>query len=243
MDRFWDPSVRTKVKICGVTELGFAYDCYELGIDALGFHIWNRDIETSVWQHKIESFSRITEHLPADLSLFLLVNFNDAAKIISILNTCHFDTLQIHAYFPQEEHDALISKIREANNKVRIVTVVSMASKKSGRGAMELALQRSNTSDGILLDSGWKGGSGVAHDWYESKQIRDNLNIPFILAGGINCYNICEAISIVRPYAVDIETGANRTIKQNDLNIQIKSILRVQKIVESLKLVSKTTDR
>lgn len=131
MNRFWDSSVRTKTKICGVTELGFAYDCYELGIDALGFHMWDQDLKNGNWKLKNNVFSKITEQLPSDLSLFLLIDFNDASSVLEIIKKNRFDTIQIHKFFKQEEQDLFVDKIRSFNRQIRIVTVISMTAKES----------------------------------------------------------------------------------------------------------------
>ena len=58
-----------------------------------------------------------------------------------------------------------------------------------------------------LLDSnkpGEQGGSGVTFDW---SRIPTNLPKPFILAGGLTCDNVANAIRTARPFAVDVASG------------------------------------
>ena len=63
----------------------------------------------------------------------------------------------------------------------------------------------------ILLDSGNPnldvkvlGGTGKTHNWEISKKIREAINLPVFLAGGINKDNLKQAIDIVQPYGVDL---------------------------------------
>ena len=68
--------------------------------------------------------------------------------------------------------------------------------------------------DGILLDSGNQsltikelGGTGRIHDWEISRAIREAVDVPVLLAGGLNADNVVEAIRLVRPFAVDLCSG------------------------------------
>jgi len=70
------------------------------------------------------------------------------------------------------------------------------------------------TSDMILLDSGNPaakvkelGGTGRVHDWRVSREIRDAIEVPLWLAGGLRADNVREAIDAVRPYGVDVCSG------------------------------------
>ena len=56
------------------------------------------------------------------------------------------------------------------------------------------------------------GGTGKTHNWALSKRIREEVNIPVWLAGGLNSDNINEAIEYVQPYGVDLCSG----VRTND---------------------------
>lgn len=60
----------------------------------------------------------------------------------------------------------------------------------------------------LLLDSkvdGVKGGSGQSFDWNILKEC--NLEQKIVLAGGLNCENIKDAVKVVHPFAVDVSSG------------------------------------
>jgi phosphoribosylanthranilate isomerase len=65
--------------------------------------------------------------------------------------------------------------------------------------------------DAVLLDSGNPnlqikelGGTGRVHNWALSRRIRDSIQIPLFLAGGLNTENIKEAIGTVQPFGLDL---------------------------------------
>ena len=62
-------------------------------------------------------------------------------------------------------------------------------------------------ASGLLLDSynsHTYGGTGEVFDWSLACV---EIQLPVILAGGLNSDNVAEAIKQVRPYAVDASSG------------------------------------
>jgi phosphoribosylanthranilate isomerase len=53
--------------------------------------------------------------------------------------------------------------------------------------------------------SGTPGGTGASFDWELAARRRSK--VPLILAGGLRPDNVAEAISVVRPFAVDVASG------------------------------------
>ena len=49
------------------------------------------------------------------------------------------------------------------------------------------------------------GGTGESFDWQSILQL--NTEIPVILSGGLNADNILEGIEVVKPSAVDVNSG------------------------------------
>jgi len=54
------------------------------------------------------------------------------------------------------------------------------------------------------------GGTGKTHDWSLSAKIVANCKVPVVLAGGLTPQNVMEAIHIVRPFAVDVNSGVEK---------------------------------
>jgi phosphoribosylanthranilate isomerase len=68
--------------------------------------------------------------------------------------------------------------------------------------------------DAILLDSGNPtlavkelGGTGRVHDWEISRKIRESVDCPVFVAGGLCPGNVREAILRIGPYGLDVCNG------------------------------------
>ena len=70
--------------------------------------------------------------------------------------------------------------------------------------------------------AGRQGGSGDTFDW---SKIPSSFGSPLLLAGGLNPGNVAEAITQVKPWAVDVSSGveASKGIKDKDLMNQFFS--------------------
>jgi phosphoribosylanthranilate isomerase len=71
--------------------------------------------------------------------------------------------------------------------------------------------------DAILIDTANPqlevkelGGTGRRHDWALSRQIRERVDVPVWLAGGLGPDNAREAIETVGPFALDVCSGLRR---------------------------------
>ena len=78
--------------------------------------------------------------------------------------------------------------------------------------AVERASQFAPYCDALLLDSRTHdrlGGTGRTHDWSVSRHVVDTVNVPVTLAGGLRAENVAEAIRVVHPYALDVNSGVD----------------------------------
>ena len=83
--------------------------------------------------------------------------------------------------------------------------------------------------DVLLLDTkiGDKiGGTGKTHDWAIDLKIKDITDKPIMLSGGINIENIAKAVEKVKPNAIDVSSGVEKSpgIKDKD---KVKKIIEV----------------
>lgn len=100
--------------------------------------------------------------------------------------------------------------IRKAHPDVRIMQVIHVEDERAIEQARDVAAQ----VDIILLDSGKPsapertlGGTGDVHDWSVSRQIVETVGRPVFLAGGLDPYNVRDAVRAVRPFGVDLCSG------------------------------------
>ncbi len=107
------------------------------------------------------------------------------------------------------------AELRAGMPGVAVVQVIHVKGTESIGEADEVAPH----VDAVLLDSGNPtlaakelGGTGRVHDWRISRQIRERLDVPVFLAGGLRADNVAAAIEAVRPYGIDVCSG----VRSND---------------------------
>lgn len=165
-----------------------------------------------------ELIAEIAAQLPPAVSSFLLTCQQDADAIIDQQRRSRVNTIQICDRLKSGDHQLL----REALPGISLVQVVHVTGLESINEATSVA----PFVDGILLDSGNKslpvkelGGTGRTHDWKVSACIREVVEVPVFLAGGLNSTNVAEAIEQVGPFGVDVCTGVRTDGKLDETKL------------------------
>jgi phosphoribosylanthranilate isomerase len=149
---------------------------------------------------------------------FLLTSRQQATAVIAQHRAAGTSTLQL----VDAMDDGAYAQLREQLPGVELVQVIHVTGPESVREAVAVAAQ----VDAILLDSGNPaaavkelGGTGRAHDWQLSAQIRAAVDVPLYLAGGLRAHNVAEAIETVRPFGLDLCTGVRRDGQLDDAKL------------------------
>ena len=150
--------------------------------------------------------AEIAATIPPGVSSFLLTCLQDAAAIVEQQRRLRVNTIQICDRLTQGSYQDL----REALPGVSLVQVVHV----TGPEAVDEAIAVAPKVDAILLDSGNQslavkelGGTGRTHDWTLSRKIRESIEVPLFLAGGLNPSNVAAAIREVQPFGIDVCSG------------------------------------
>ena len=143
---------------------------------------------------------------PPGVSSFLLTCLQDAASIIDQQRRLGVNTIQICDRLTEGSYQDL----REALPGISLVQVVHV----TGPEAVAEAIAVAPHVDAVLLDSGNQslaikelGGTGRTHDWTLSRKIRESIEVPLFLAGGLNPANVAAAIREVQPFGIDVCSG------------------------------------
>ena len=150
--------------------------------------------------------AEIAATIPPGVSSFLLTCLQDAESIIDQQRRLRVNTIQICDRLTKGSYQEL----REALPGVSLVQVVHV----TGPEAVDEAIGVAPHVDAVLLDSGNQslaikelGGTGRTHDWSLSRKIREAIEVPLFLAGGLNPSNVAAAIREVQPFGVDVCSG------------------------------------
>lgn len=153
-----------------------------------------------------ELIAEIAATIPPGISSFLLTCLQDAASIIEQQRRLRVNTIQICDRLTEGTYQDL----REALPGISLVQVVHV----SGPEAVDEAIAVAPHVDAVLLDSGNQslaikelGGTGRTHDWTLSRKIRESIEAPLFLAGGLNPANVAAAIREVQPFGIDVCSG------------------------------------
>jgi phosphoribosylanthranilate isomerase len=167
-----------------------------------------------------ELIAEIAAAVPPGVASFLLTCKQDVASIIDQQRRTRVNTIQICDRLV----DGTYENLRQALPGISLVQVIHV----TGPEAVYEALAISPHVDAILLDSGNQslkvkelGGTGRTHDWALSRTIRESVEVPLYLAGGLKPENVVEAIRAVRPFGVDVCSGL-RTDRRLD-EVKLKS--------------------
>ena len=200
---------RVKVKICGIRSLEEAEAALDAGADALGFNFWPKSPRYITPKSAGEIIARLS---PMASTVGVFVN-EDAARILEIATELRLSAVQLHGdespdYCARLSSIKTIKAIRVGQDfDLRVIEGYSVAM--------------------VLLDSDIKGsygGTGRRFDWriaVEAKRLA-----PIILAGGINTENVWDAITHVRPAAIDVCSGVEAERGRKDLN-KLRSFMAV----------------
>ena len=203
--------MRPRVKICCIQSFAEAWMAINHGASAVGLVSAMPSGPGPIPEERIAEISAV---VPPGVASFLLTCSQDVASIIVQQQRLRVNTIQIC----DRLIDGSYADLRAALPGISIVQVIHVTGPESIEEAQAVAPQ----VDAILLDSGNQslkvkelGGTGRTHDWSLSRIIRDTINVPLYLAGGLNAENVLEAVRTVEPFGVDVCSGV-RTDGQLD---------------------------
>ncbi len=185
---------QTKVKICGITNLEDARFASGALVDYLGF-IFTEKSKRYIDPEKAGAIINWVEG-PEKVGVFMnqpLDDVNLLAKFSGI------DYVQLHG---QEtvEYCQLIEK--------PIIKVIHVGESTIREELEAKVALYSEVAEFLLFDTqnnGEYGGTGKTFDWSLLKDIAGEK--PFFLAGGLTPENVSDAIDLVQPFAVDVNSG------------------------------------
>jgi len=186
--------MRTRVKICGITRREDAREAVRQGADAIGLVFY----PPSPRALSVEQARDVIQGLTPFVTVVGLFVDEPRENVAQILQQVRIDLLQFHG---QEPPEACIGFGRPYIKAVRM---------RDGIDLLQVR-QAYKEASALLLDTyrpGQPGGTGAVFDW---SVIPRELAGEIILAGGLDPDNVETAVRRVRPYAVDVSGGVERS--------------------------------
>ncbi len=185
--------MNAKVKICGITRAEDAEAAVELGASAVGFIFVNN----SPRYLDPERAKKIIQRLPPFVTPVGVVLHVSRPEALALVANSGVRCLQVH----ENEHAPEIADL-----PVPSYTVFRVSSR------FQVDVLRGLKAGTFMLDTyidGTLGGTGKTFDWNVAVEAKQYGRL--ILSGGLKPENVGDAIRTVRPYAVDVSSGIERS--------------------------------
>ena len=205
--------------MCGTTNLADAEKAVSLGVDALGFIF----AEKSPRYINPEVALNITQRLPPllfKIGVFVDLEVHEVEEIVRYLG---LNGVQLHGK-ESPEYCAQLKSSLPSCTQIKAFRVGQHSTQADFASYDEVV-------SGYLLDTYVKdveGGTGQVFDW----GLIENLKLakPYILAGGLNPDNIAKALSIAKPFGVDVNSGVESVPGKKDHALLERFISQVSEI-------------
>jgi phosphoribosylanthranilate isomerase len=197
------PTEMPRVKICCIASISEARLAIDAGAAALGLVSAMPSGPGPIPEPLI---AEIAAAVLPPIATFLLTAHQSARAIIDQQRRLRVNTIQI----VDDLTEGSYAELRDALPGVKLVQVIHVR----GEASIAAAQRVAPNVDALLLDSGNQqlavkelGGTGRRHDWLTSRRIREAVDAPLFLAGGLRPENVREAIETVGPWGLDVCSG------------------------------------
>jgi phosphoribosylanthranilate isomerase len=209
----------TRVKVCGITNLEDAREAVQAGADALGFIF----VENTPRFVTPEQVAPIIRWLPPFVTPVGVFWDHPGGHVKAVAEACGLRALQFHGDEPPETLSGYSLPVIKTIKLPAASTIDGLPEYRVGElfGAFRYRAVVST----FLLDTAVRWSEGETREPIEWKRIammgRQDARIHIILSGGLLPENVGQAIRIVRPYAVDVNSGVEaRPGKKDPAKVQ-----------------------
>ena len=182
-------AIRTRIKICGLTQVADVATAVSAGADAIGLVFYPQSPRFVTLARAAE----LAGGLPPFVTPVALFANAPRAEIAAVVAAIPQALLQFHG---DEPADFCASFGRPFLKAARM---------RAGFDLLDFARQYSQ-AQAILLDAHVEayGGGGKVFDW---SLVPRAVSRPLVLSGGLHAGNVGPAIEQLRPWAVDVSSG------------------------------------
>ena len=212
------------VKICGLSTRETLEVALEAGADMVGFVFFS----PSPRHLSLETARELGRQAKGRAAKVALTVDADDATLANIAETLQPDLLQLHG-------KEAIARVRDIKQKfglpvMKVIAVETSADLAALPGYASVA-------DRILFDARAPkgatrpGGLGTVFDWHVLEKL--DLQLPFMVSGGLSANNVADAIRVTRAGGVDVSSGVESAPGVKDAEL-IRHFIRAARATEEL---------
>lgn len=206
--------MKTRVKICGITNVADGLAAAEAGADMIGLMFY----ESSLRHITLARAAEISRALPPFLMRVGVFVNAPADFVLRAIGECNLTMLQFHG----DETSDFCTQFGLMNMKAIRV-----------RDSGSLKQLENYQTDAFLLDAHSKhglGGTGEKFNWDLAVEAQ-KFGKPIFLAGGLTPENVADAVRKVHPFGVDVSSGVESAPGIKD-HSKVKAFITAAKSVE-----------
>ena len=200
----------TLLKLCGTTNSEDALLAGRAGVDFCGILV---DVTWSERSLTLEQARPVAQ--ASGLHNVILLCNPSAAFAVEVADTLQPYALQLHCHEPP----SLVAELKESLTcaiwkTVHLPTLEGQAEPQAfvAAGADALLADSVDTSEGFAR----LGGTGKVGDWEAVAALKQQVDIPVFLAGGIGPDNVAAAVHAVQPDGIDLCSGVESARGRRD---------------------------
>jgi phosphoribosylanthranilate isomerase len=216
------------VKICGLSSPDTIEVALDAGADMVGLVFF----PPSPRHVRLELAHQLGRQIGRRAAKVALTVDADDATVANIVEALRPDLLQLHG-------KETVARLRDLKQKFGLPVMKAMAIET----AADLASLPgyAAVADRILFDARAPqqatrpGGLGAVFDWQVLTEV--DIEVPFLVSGGLHAGNLAEAVRVTRAGGVDVSSGVERAPGDKDPEL-IRGFIRAAREAEQNKVLA-----
>ena len=203
-------TLRTRIKICGLTRESDLDTAVECGADAVGFVLYDKSPRAVTIARAVELARRLPPFV-TPVCLFVNATADTIAEAVAAIPHA---LLQFHGDETPADCERAGRPYLRAARMTPDLPLLDFASAHA-------------SAAGLLLDAHVEGygGGGKAFDW---SLIPARVPLPVVLSGGLSPANVIDGVLRVRPWGLDVSSGV-------EISKGIKDAVLIRRFCEAVR--------
>lgn len=201
--------MKTRIKVCGLTNLGDALAARELGAFALGFIFAEsrRRVSPTVAKEIVDQLRKSNFQTPQMIGVFVDENLE---TVLSTVIEVGLSGVQLHG----NESPEYVSSLRKARPTLFIIKAITITAE-----GFTQSPHAFEDCDCLLFDSDESRDSDRPRSLVQWQRLRGlGKEKSYFIAGGLRTDNLASLLTTLAPYGVDVASGIESGPGKKDLS-------------------------
>lgn len=211
-----------RIQIAGIKDIAEAEMAMAAGADGIGL-LQMLDYARGDAITK-EQAQEIVKYVGDQATTVMITHSTDIDAVSAWAKELKCHTVQVHNDSEVEMSASELKRLRQElkTGIIKVLHVPAEATEAAAEQLFKKARELAFYADAFILDTKAMeeingemvqtlGGTGKLNDWDMCRLITQASPIPVIMAGGLTVDNVADAITHIKPYAVDVNSGTRKS--------------------------------